>query len=137
MKYLLDTCLISDFARGVRPVLSRLQATPPSAIAISVVTAMEVEYGLLLRPGLARKLRHVLDGLFGSCSVVPFDRADAAEAARLRAELRGKGLPVGAYDLLIAATALRRGLVLVTSNTAEFGHCESLMLEDWRVAGPA
>ncbi len=135
MKYLLDTCLISDFARGVPPVLSKLQATPPSAIAISVVTVMEVDYGLLLRPGLARRLRRVLDALFASSTVLPFERDDAAEAARLGAQLRRKGLPVGAYDLLIAATAMRRDLILVTSNTTEFRHCESLILEDWRTAG--
>lgn len=135
MTYLLDTCLISDFARGVPPVVARLVATPPSATAISAITVMEVEFGLLLRPGVARRLRRVLDALFASTTVVPFDREDAAEAARLRAELRRKGRPVGAYDLLIAATALRRELVLVTSNTAEFAHCEGLALEDWR--GPS
>ena len=132
MNYLLDTCVVSDFARGTEPVLSRLRATPPSAIAVSVVTVMEVRYGLLLRPALGRKLAKVVDALFDSVTVLPFERKDADEAARLRAELKRKGFPVGAYDLLIGATALGRGLVLVTSNTREFARCESLVVEDWR-----
>jgi tRNA(fMet)-specific endonuclease VapC len=133
VNYLLDTSVVSDFVRGTEPVLWRLRATSPSAIAVSVVTVMEVQYGLLLRPSLGRKLAKVVDALFDSVTVLPFERKDADEAARLRAELKRKGRPIGAYDLLIGATALRRGLVLVTSNTGEFAHCESLVLEDWRV----
>jgi tRNA(fMet)-specific endonuclease VapC len=136
MTYLLDTCVVSDFARGQQPVQSRLLANAPSAIALSSVTVLEVEYGLALRPVLARRLRKVIDALFESVTILPFDREDAMQAAALRAELKRQGLPVGAYDLLIGATALRRGLTLVTSNTAEFEHVEGLPLEDWRSTRP-
>ena len=136
MTYLLDTCVVSDFARGQQPVQSRLLATAPSAIALSSITVLEVEYGLALRPVVARRLRKVLSALFDSVTILPFDREDAIRAAALRAELKRQGLPVGAYDLLIGATALRRGLTLVTSNTAEFSHVEGLPLEDWRSTRP-
>jgi tRNA(fMet)-specific endonuclease VapC len=132
MKYLLDTCVVSDFVRGVGPVQARLRSTAPPLVAISVVTVLEVRFGLLLRPAVARRLSKVVDGLFGAATVLPFETEDAERAASLRADLRRKGLPIGAYDLLIGATALRRDLVLVTSNTAEFEHCEGLVLEDWR-----
>jgi tRNA(fMet)-specific endonuclease VapC len=135
MTYLLDTCVVSDFARGLQPVHARLLATPPSAIALSSVTLLEVEYGLALRPALARRLRQVMDALFDSVTIVPFGREEALQAAAVRAGLKRKGLPVGAYDLLIGATALRHGLTLVTSNTAEFAHLEGLTLEDWRSPG--
>ena len=36
------------------------------------------------------------------------------------------------FDYLIAATALRRGLVMVTSNTGEFSRISGLRVEDWR-----
>jgi tRNA(fMet)-specific endonuclease VapC len=97
---------------------------------------LEVEYGLALRPVLARRLRKVMDALFESVTILPFDREDAMQAAALRAELKRKRFPVGAYDLLIGATALRRGLTLVTSNTAEFSHVERLPLEDRRSTRP-
>jgi len=136
MTYLLDTCVVSDFVRGTQPVQSRLLATAPSVIALSSITVLEVEYGLARRPVLARRLRKVMHALFESVTILPFDREDAMQAAALRAELKRKGLPVGAYDLLIGATALRRGLTLVTSNTAEFAHVEGLPLEDWRSTRP-
>jgi predicted nucleic acid-binding protein len=35
---------------------------------------------------------------------------------------------------MIAGTALRRGLVMVTSNGGEFARIDGLILEDWRAS---
>jgi tRNA(fMet)-specific endonuclease VapC len=131
-KYLLDTTVVSDFARGDAAVRSRLLAVPPSAIAVSTITVMEVEYGLALAPGRARKLRPVLTALLDSVEQVPYTADDARASAAVRAELRKRGRPIGPYDLLIAGTALSRGRVLVTSNVKELSHVKALDLEDWR-----
>ncbi len=40
MKFLLDTCTVSDYLRGVDPVVRRIQKAKPSELAISAVTAM-------------------------------------------------------------------------------------------------
>jgi tRNA(fMet)-specific endonuclease VapC len=52
-------------------------------------------------------------------------------AAQLRASLNSQGTPIGAYDLLLAACALRRGLKIVTRNAREFVRVGGLGLEDW------
>jgi tRNA(fMet)-specific endonuclease VapC len=49
----------------------------------------------------------------------------------LRADLEKKGVPIGAYDLLIAAHALTLGLTLVTNNLREFARVEGLRLDNW------
>ena len=46
MKYLLDTCTVSDFVKGQPNVLARVKATPPNLIGVSALTRMEVDYGL-------------------------------------------------------------------------------------------
>lgn len=46
MRYLLDTCVLSGFARGQAAVAARIKGTSPEALAITTVTVMEVEYGL-------------------------------------------------------------------------------------------
>jgi tRNA(fMet)-specific endonuclease VapC len=56
MKYLLDTCTVSDFVKGQANVLARVKATPPNLIAVSALTRMEVDYGLALNAERARKL---------------------------------------------------------------------------------
>src|SRR5207248_7753832 len=119
-RFLLDTTVLSDFARGDAAVRARLVATPPSAIAVTTVTVMEIEYGLALAPGRAKRLRPILSDLFGAVEQLEYSADDARATAALRAELRKRGEPIGPSDLLIAGTALNRGRVLVTSNLSEF-----------------
>ena len=132
MKYLLDTCTVSDFVKGQPNVLVRIKAISPALIAVSALTRMEVEYGLVLNAERARKLAPVLQAFFSTISTLPFEVADALAAAAIRAALKTKGQPIGAYDVLIAGTALARGLVVVTSNVGEFQRIGGLQVEDWR-----
>ena len=132
MKYLLDTCVLSDFARGEAQTLDRLKSIAPSLIAVSTITVMEVEFGLALDAVRARKLAPVMRALLGATAVLPYEAQDALASASLRARLQKKGRPIGAYDVLIAGCALARGLVLVTSNEKEFGRVSGLAVENWR-----
>lgn len=132
MKYLLDTNVLSDFARGEPAVAARLREEAPLQLTVSVITEMEVEYGLARNPGLAPRVRETMRTLLDTISVLPFEREDAQVAAQLRASLNSQGMPIGAYDLLLAACALRRGLKIVTHNVREFARVGGLGLEDWR-----
>ena len=60
-----------------------------------------------------------------------FDDDDAREAGLARAELEAAGKPLGAYDVLIAGQARRRGATLVTANVAEFDRVAGLKWQDW------
>jgi tRNA(fMet)-specific endonuclease VapC len=131
VKYLLDTNVLSDFARGQPAVMARLREEAPARLAVCAITEMEVEYGLARNPGLAPRVREVMRMLLNTISVLPFEREDARIAAQLRANLHSQGTPIGAYDVLIAASALRRGLKIVTHNAREFARVGGLGLEDW------
>ena len=98
MKYLLDTCTVSDFVKGHPNVLACVKATPPDLIAVSVLTRMEVDYGLALNAERARKLAPMLDAFFSTITTLPFDEADAKATAAIRASLKIVGQPIGAYD---------------------------------------
>ena len=132
MKYLLDTCTVSDFVKGQPNVLARIKATPPTLLAVSALTAMEIGYGLALNAERARKLAPVLRAFFSVVATIPFDQPDAQASASIRAALKLAGKPIGAYDVLIAGTAVSRGLVLVTSNVGEFKRVSGLQVDDWR-----
>jgi len=129
--YLLDTCILSLFARGDPAVQARLRATPPEQVCISVITAMEIEYGLQLNPHRAGKLRPVLEVLMNTARMVGYDRPAALATARIRAALRAQGTPIGPYDALLAGTALANGLVMVTANRTEFDRVAGLAVENW------
>ena len=133
MKYLLDTCVISDFIRGVGHTTDRFKNTPPSKIAISAITQMELYYGVQLQSGTRKNyLEAFITDVIKSVYVIPFDSKIALKTASLRADLKSNGTPIGAYDLLIGATAITYGLTLVTSNLKEFERIKSISIENWR-----
>jgi tRNA(fMet)-specific endonuclease VapC len=132
MRYLLDTCVLSDFARGDASTLGHIREVPPDDLAISTITEMEIDYGLRLNPRMARRLKPVMDAFFGAVNLLPYDRAAAQATAEFRANLKRTGRPIGAYDALIAGTALAEDLILVTSNVREFSRVSTLRIEDWR-----
>lgn len=50
----------------------------------------------------------------------------------MRLELEHMGTPIGANDLMIAATALAHGAVLITRNVREFERVPNLRYENWQ-----
>ena len=70
----------------------------------------------------------------GAIGVVPFDEEDAAIAGDLRFALESDGTPIGPFDLLIAAQALRMKATLVTGNVGEFSRVQGLAWENWKEA---
>lgn len=130
MRYLLDTCVISDYFRRTGRVHERMHAQAPYLLAVSTITEHEVRFGLGLKS--RPKLEVQVDSLFSTLEVLPFDRRDARAAAELRARLRKTGRPIGEFDALLAGVALARDLVMVTSNEQEFERVSGLSVVNWR-----
>jgi tRNA(fMet)-specific endonuclease VapC len=71
--------------------------------------------------------------LLQNVQAIPFCVEDAYATGHLRALLTRAGTPIGPYDVMIAGTALARGLILITANTREFSRVPGLELENWRL----
>ncbi|MES1024733.1 type II toxin-antitoxin system VapC family toxin [Gloeocapsa sp. BRSZ] len=132
MRYLLDTCVISDFIKGETGTQFRLKQTPPIEIAVSAITAMELRYGLALNAQRAPKVEPIIASFLSSVTILPFSTMEAEQAARIRATLKSQGQPIGAYDILIADTALKHNLLVITANQREFDRVSGLQTENWR-----
>ena len=132
MEFLLDTCVLSDFAKGDTQTRTRIYQVSPRDIAVSTITQMEILYGLRLNPRLNSKLGPIMEQFFGAVRIVPFNDVAALATAVLRATLKRRGTPIGAYDVLIAGVALANDLTLVTSNVSEFERIADLRIENWR-----
>jgi tRNA(fMet)-specific endonuclease VapC len=131
--FLLDTNAAIAFINNDRNVRARFSAAEfnDDKPAISTIVLFELWYGVSNSKrweGNARALRSFLDH---PIPVMPFDADDSRAAGELRVSLESAGAPIGAYDLLIAAHAVRRGATLVTANTREFSRVPGLALEDW------
>jgi tRNA(fMet)-specific endonuclease VapC len=84
-------------------------------IGLSVIALHELYYGAFKSKRRERN-PGLVDGL--QFEVVRFDREDSRRAGEIRAELAKRGLPIGPYDVLIAAQARARDLSLVTETEA-------------------
>ena len=132
MRYLLDTCVISDFIKAEAGTQARLKETSPVDVAVSVITVMELRYGLVLNAQRAQKIEPAISNFLSSVSILPFGDLEAEQAAQIRADLKSRGQLIGAYDVLIAATALQHSLLMVTANQREFERVCGLQTENWR-----
>jgi tRNA(fMet)-specific endonuclease VapC len=130
MKFLLDTNICIYALKQNAKVLSRLLAESRSDVAISVITEAELRTGATKSASAGRTLR-LLENFLRPLTVVEFCSADASAYAHVRAKLERAGTPIGSLDVLIAAQAASRKLVLVTNNEREFKRVPALWLENW------
>jgi tRNA(fMet)-specific endonuclease VapC len=98
-------------------------------VALSVVTEMEIRYGLARNPSL--RIGPLIESFLSAITILPLDSEVARFYARTRAALEARGTPIGPLDLMIASHALTLGLTLITSDLAEFRRIPDLRCEDW------
>lgn len=132
--YLLDTnaciALINGTQVHVRRRFQRAAARD-SILLLSSIVAFELWYGVAKSRRKDSNTQR-LDAFFaGPLEWTLFDEDDARAAGAVRAELEAAGTPIGAYDVLLAGQARRRGATLVTSNVREFRRVAGLKWEDW------
>lgn len=100
-------------------------------LAVSTITVYEIEYGFEKKPEVRAALGKVTEAFLSVVNVIPFDAMIAREAGRIRQEVRSQ--TIGPYDVLIAATARRYNMAVVTHNTGEFSRVPNLKIEDWEL----
>jgi tRNA(fMet)-specific endonuclease VapC len=100
-------------------------------IGFSAVALFELRYGHARSNRRIEADRLLAEFLAPGIAILPFDTEDAAHAGDIRADLEGRGTPIGHYDYLIAAQARRRGATLVTANVREFARVPGLLVVDW------
>jgi len=138
MKYLLDTCVISEV---VKPhpndhVISWLQSQSEADLYLSVLTFGEIEKGIEKSSNSARKKRLKLwveDDLKKRFEgrIIPIDLAVATRWGEIQgiAELAGK--PMASIDGLIAVSGLVHHCVVVSRNISDMQQSTAELLNPW------
>ena len=128
-KYMLDTDMFSFVVDGRHPEVRRKVAMKQNAVSISVLTLAEALFGA------KKKNSQRLESLVGMFRelfpVVPWSENAAEVYAVIRAQLEASGSPIGEMDMLIAASAIAGGYVLVTNNIRHFRRIQGLSIENW------
>jgi len=134
IEYCLDTNACIALINGLSvPVRSRFKAAiaEGSVVCVSTVVLHELWYGVSKSSRRESNTARLQAFLAGPFQILDWDDADARAAGEVRSQLEGEGQMIGAYDALIAAQTVRRGMTLVTANIREFKRVDGLMWEDW------
>ena len=129
--YLLDSNICIFMIRDKTHYLrEKIKQFSPSLLHLSVVTVAELEYVAAKSQNHLREHMAVLN-FVSPFDILNFTPKDAENFGLIRAYLEKKGIPIGPYDLEIAAQAMTRDLTVVTHNYDEFSRIPWIRVEDW------
>ena len=138
MRFLLDTCVISELvARQPDPDVVRwVDSIDEERLYLSVITVGEIKKGIEKLPDSRRKseLAEWLEAdllIRFQDRILPIDTGVMLAWGELAADLEKQGRTMPAIDSLIAATALRGKLSLVTRNEDDFANCGVAVVNPW------
>lgn len=138
MKYLLDTCVVSELVKK-KPnsnVLSWLRQQDETDLYLSVLTFGEVQKGIEKAPDERRKekltlwleedLRQRFEG-----RIVPVDMSVAMAWGEVQGAAEKSGKTIPTMDGLIAVSGLVHQCVVVTRNVTDMQHCSVELFNPW------
>ena len=135
MSYLIDTNVLSELRRKAPDsgVVDWFSQRPPATLHLSVLRLGEIRKGIESISDDARR-QSLIDWLetdlptFFTGRILPVDGAVADRWGRLVATA---GRPLPAIDSLLAATALKHDLVLITRNVKDFAGLPVQIFNPW------
>ena len=137
MRILLDTCVISELRKAdINPRLKELiDVIDEKDLFISVISLGELVKGISLLDEGQRK-RELLSWIGGfertfADRILHVDQETAHIWGEVTAKTQKAGKIVPACDGLIAATALKHGLHLLTRNSTDFAPTGVLIINPW------
>jgi len=131
MKYLVDTN-ICIYIMNKRPagVIKKFKQFELGEVGISTITVSELQFGVA--KSIHRKENQQrLEQFMAPLEILAYDEMAAEAYGDIRFHLEKYGQPIGPLDVLIAAHALSKDLILVTNNDKEFKRIENLQVENW------
>jgi tRNA(fMet)-specific endonuclease VapC len=130
---LLDTDTLSEVMKGVDTHVqdhARQYLRAFGHFTFSLITRYEILRGLKARRATRQIAR--FEQRCQQSVVLPITDEIIIQAADLYALLHQEGQLISDADILIAATALRHNLVMVTENVDHFRRIPGLRIESWR-----
>lgn len=131
MNYLIDTN-ICIYIMNQRPleVINKFKTTELGQIGVSTITVSELYYGVAKSQHQKQNARRVEEFLT-PFEILSYDDNASRYYGAIRSQLEAQGKVIGPLDMLIAAQALSKDLILVTNNEKEFQRIPSLKIENW------
>jgi|HubBroStandDraft_6_1064221.scaffolds.fasta_scaffold151255_2 tRNA(fMet)-specific endonuclease VapC len=129
MAIILDADVIIGGEKGLFDLPAWAASRPKDQFEIAAITVAELWHGVerAAEPHKRRR-RKYLEAIVSALPIVPYTEQTAYQHARLWADLQAAGKMIGAYALMVAATALERGSQVATFNTRHFSIIKGLQV---------
>ena len=132
--FLLDSnAWITVFRKKSQSLVDEVKRREANEIVLCSIVISELWFGVCRSaPDQRAKNAQLINELCAKHVSLPFDDVAARDCAELRSHLAAIGLPIGPFDLQIAAIARTNGATLITHNVAEFSRVPGLLIQDWQ-----
>jgi tRNA(fMet)-specific endonuclease VapC len=129
MAIILDADVIIGGERRDFDLAAWVASRPKDRFEVAAITVAELWHGVerATEPHKSRRRRY-LEAIVAALPVIPYTEQTAYQHARLWADLQSAGKMIGAYDLIVAATALERGSQVATFNKKRFSLIRGLQV---------
>ena len=130
--YFIDSNVVIDAIRSksAKIIEEHFRKVDFSQIKIPSIVVAELEYGARHSDNYENR-RNQYRTFLREFEIIPFTDKESEIYGKIRQQLAEVGTPIGANDMLIAATALSYNATVVTHNVDEFSRIHGLKLEDW------
>jgi tRNA(fMet)-specific endonuclease VapC len=132
MARLVDTSVFIELERRKLQLIDLDIVVQGDSIALESITASDLLVGAY-RSGLAsQRIRRLnfAESVLRQVPILPFDETTARTHARLTAELALTGQIIGSHDMIIAATAITSGYILLTHDLNHFQRVPGLEIDE-------
>ena len=129
--FILDTDTWIEYFHSRGGIDEHIVKTPTNQIFASEVTIAELTYGALHSKAVERHLQEPKE-IEETFTILPLGDW-TRDYAEIRHDLTSQGIIVGDFDILIAVTARRFDLTVVTHNTKHFSKIPGIKCVDWFV----
>jgi len=124
---MLDADVVIRGERGTFDLGRWVALRPDERFEIAAITVAELWHGVERADGAHKaKRERYLRSVLAALMVIPYTELTAFEHARIWASLEASGKMIGAYDLIVAATALERNSEVATFNARHFTQVRGL-----------
>ena len=129
MEIILDADVIISGEKNIFDLPAWLASRPEDRFEVAAITIAELWHGVERASATHRARRQkYLEALVAVLPIIAYTEETAYYHARIWSDLETSGKMIGAYDLIVAATALQRGSTLATYNRRHFSQIEGLTI---------
>lgn len=131
MEIILDADVIISGEKNIFDLPAWFASRADDRFEVAAITIAELWHGVERASASRRtKRQKYLEALVAVLPIIAYTEETAYYHARLWSDLEISGKVIGAYDLIVAATALQRGSTLATFNHRHFSQVKGLTIID-------